>query len=88
MITLLQIATGSSVREEVTDYVVANKMKNIKEGVQALFLNDYNFMGKYKDCTVGVPNKFGEMKLRIAYIDEYDDEETTEWELRPVKAFL
>lgn len=88
MTTLLQIATGSSVREEITDYVVANNTAKIKEAVQAVLSNEYSYLGKYKDCIISEPNRLGYMKLTIIYIDEFDDEESTEWELRPVTAFL
>jgi hypothetical protein len=85
---LFQIATGNSVREEITDYVVANNLQSIEEGLKAAFLNEYSYLGSFKDFKLGKANNFGQIEVNITYIDEYKDEETTQWELRTVKAFL
>lgn len=89
-LSLLQIATGNSVREEAIAYVVANNEEAITNGINKAFDVDCysTYYGTFKSFTLGKPKPNGCIPLLINYIDEYGDEEQTEWELRPVTVFL
>jgi hypothetical protein len=88
MSAFLQLATGTSVREELTDCVVANNDSAIEKGVAYTFKEQMDFLGDYKSCKVGQPNRYGCCSLEVTYIDTFGDEETSNWELRPIKLFL
>ncbi len=89
MLNLLQLATGSSVREEVIEYIVANTPEAIEKGIKQAFEDSYEFhLGKFHSFELGKTDQFGNITLTISYVDCWGDIEQESWELRPVKAFL
>lgn len=88
MKTLYQIASGTSVREEITDYIVENNQQAIEAALKELLSVDHSYLGNYSSFQLGNPDDFGNIPLKFKYIDCYGDlEEETHWELRPVKFF-
>tara|TARA_B100000073_G_C23687249_1_gene554969 strand:- start:44 stop:313 length:270 start_codon:yes stop_codon:yes gene_type:complete len=88
MKTLYQIATGTSVREEATDYIVENNQKSVEAALKELLNADYDYLGTYSSFQLGNPDKLGNISLKFKYVDCFGDlEEETNWELRPVKFF-
>lgn len=87
MKTIYQIATGSSVREEITDYAVENNHNAIEAALKELLSVDYSYLGTYVSYELGTPDDYGNIPLKVNYIDDFDDEEYSEWELRPVKFY-
>jgi len=88
MALFLQLATGTSVREESTNYIVANNSVAIAKGVVQAFKDEMDCLGEYSSHKVGDVNKNGCYPLEVSYIDPFGDIETSSWELRPVTVIL
>lgn len=87
MKTLFQIATGSSVPEEATSFVVENTTSSIEAGIRAAFKDKVDFLGTYKRHKLGECTRFNYYPIDVIYTDTYGDEETLSWQLRPVTVF-
>lgn len=88
MKTLYQIASGTSVREEITDCIVENNNNAIESAIKQLLTVDFlGIFGTYSGFELGQSDNLGNIPLKIIYIDYFNDKEDTQWELRPVKLF-
>lgn len=82
-----QLAAGNSVSEEALEYIVTLNPSSIEEGIKAAFNEGRDYLGTYKGYELSDVDAHGYYQLTISYIDEFQDEEVTRWQLRPVKFF-
>jgi hypothetical protein len=85
--TLYQIATGTEYAEECTDHITANDEACTNKAIQSAFKEEGEALGHYVSHTLSKPNHLNKITVTITYID-FGETDTTEWELRPLKAFL
>jgi hypothetical protein len=84
---VFQIATGTGYAEECTDYITANNQVCINKAIKAAFQIEGSTLGNYVSHTLSEPNQFNQITVTITYLDQ-GELDTTEWQLRPLKAFL
>ena len=80
-----QIASGRSVSEETTDYIVSNVHAHIKTALTQLFEKQFDFLGELYSFKIGDVQKNNCIPLEVNYLDPtFEEVETLHWELRPI----